>query len=69
MKSKNSVQKSAEASLKTAIKHSNALSTRLELLEASGDVQSEMPRIRQTLSELTQRIHEYNAYRNCLETE
>lgn len=68
MKTKKSIVASADASLKTSRKKCRELLACLEDIEAGATIQDKMPKVRAVLSELTQRIHEFNAYNNAAET-
>lgn len=67
MKSETSLSKSADASLKEAIKGCTQLLNDLRLLQ-KGDTARFMPRVRQELAELNKAVHEFNAYHNALTT-
>lgn len=68
MKSKKSVVSSADSALDAARKKCDELTSRLENIHFGSTVQDEMPKVRAILAELTQRIHEFNAYNNVTET-
>lgn len=70
MKSESSLSKSADAAISRAIEEVECLADDLNTIYlADAKVfKAVMPRIRARLALATQRIHEYNAYQNALET-
>lgn len=68
MKTQESLQKSADASLRIAIRECTQLLNNLRLLQ-KGSTARFMPSIREQLNEVSQHVHAHNAYRNVLETE
>lgn len=69
MKTAESLSKSAEASLKLAIRNAQYIRLDLEDLRKGLPVQETMPMLRERLQELTKDIHEFNAYTNARDTE
>lgn len=69
MKTEFTTLKSAEGAQHTAIKKADELATLLTAISNHGQVQEKMPKVRAVLAELNQRVHEFNAYVNVLETE
>ncbi len=67
MKSQMSLKASSDAALDRALRKCQELE--VAIIALHGDTpQKRMPRVRAILAELTQRVHEHNAYRNALET-
>lgn len=67
MKTITDTRASAKAALKRAIKDAKTIATLGEQQLAAFD-KARMPAMRGFASDLLQRIHEYNAYTNVLET-
>lgn len=67
MKTQKDLEKSASASIKRSQAICRELSIKLERVKDLPK-QDLLPEIRTLLAELNQRIHEYNAYTNVLET-
>jgi len=68
MKTQESLSKSADGALKDAIKNCAQLLNYLRLLQ-NGDTARYMPHVRSHLATTAQKAHEFNAYRNALDTE
>lgn len=66
MKTEYSVQRSASASLKSALKEADDVKMLVTLLKKGGEPKQYMEPLRYHLSVLNQRVHEYNAYANVL---
>jgi hypothetical protein len=68
MKNTYSIERSMIASKRKAKRLAIEIQSDLSLIDLS-QFSKLMPKIRRDLAELNQRIHEFNAYRNCFETE
>lgn len=66
MKTEYSTQCSAKAAFVSAKKNAKRVMVCLEDLQDGGDPKLTMPLLREYLGELTQRVHEFNAFTNVL---
>jgi len=71
MKTEKSLSKSADAAIKQTIKEAELFLDDLydcQFANNQKELGESMPRARDRLSIITQRLHEFNAYKNALET-
>lgn len=69
MKDQKSLQSSANASIQKAMNSAEDLFFLLQDIKNKKKDKKSMPKVRALLNELNQRVHEFNAYTNALETD
>lgn len=69
MKTEKALTKSCSAALKSALRESEDVLDCLKQLKEGQRIEKVMPYLRDRLSVLNQRVHEYSAYHNSLNTD
>lgn len=68
MKTETSTKRAANSALKKAIKSTASLHALLSNMGRSDFPEEGMPKARALVSEISQRVHEFNAYNNVITT-